>query len=86
MASISACPPPPYSRTSGAELAHIGSAAKQEVPAPVDLQAWELGTLTETLETVSMSLEVSDTSGQVAQSTVAEQGDSVAAVVESGMG
>lgn len=52
----------------------------------MDLQAWELGTLTETLETVSMSLEVSDTSGQVAQSTVAEQGDSVAAVVESGMG
>lgn len=51
MASIFACPPPPYSRTSVAERAHIGSAAKQEVPGPVDLQAWELGAVTETVET-----------------------------------
>lgn len=51
MASIPACPPPPYSRTSGAELAHTGSAAKQEVPAPVNLKAWEVRALTETLET-----------------------------------
>jgi len=51
MASIFACPPPPYSRTSVAELARIGSAAKQEVPGPVDLQAWELGAVTETVET-----------------------------------
>lgn len=35
---------------------------------------------------MSMTLEVSDTSGQVAQSTEVEQDDSVAAVVESGRG
>lgn len=51
MASISACPPPPYSRTSAAELAHTGSAAKQQVPGPVDLLAWELGAVTEAVET-----------------------------------
>lgn len=51
MASIAACPPPPYSRTSGAELARIGSAAKQEVPGPVDLQVWEFGAVTEAVET-----------------------------------
>lgn len=51
MASILACPPPPYSRTSVAEPVRIGSAAKQEVPGPEDLQAWELGAVTETVET-----------------------------------
>lgn len=51
MASIFACPPPPYSRTSVAEPAHIGSAAKQEVLGPVDLQVWELAAVTETVET-----------------------------------
>lgn len=35
---------------------------------------------------VSMTLEVSDTSGQVAQSMEVEPGDFVVAVVESGMG
>lgn len=43
MASIFACPPPPYSRTSGAEWARIGSAAAQEVLAPGALQAWQAG-------------------------------------------
>lgn len=51
MASILACPPPPCSRTSAAELAHIGSAAEQEVLGPVDLKAWELGAVTEAVET-----------------------------------
>lgn len=51
MASILACPPPPYSRTSGAEQAHIGSAAEQEVPGPADPPAWERGAATEAGET-----------------------------------
>lgn len=72
MASIFACPPLPYSRTSVVEPAHIGSVAEQEVLGPVDLQAWELGAVTETGETVSVALEVSDTSGQVGQKMVGE--------------
>lgn len=43
MASIFACPPPPYSRTSGAELARTGSAAAQEGLGPGALQAWQAG-------------------------------------------
>lgn len=43
MASIFACPLPPYSRTSGAELARIGSAAAQEGLGPGALQAWQAG-------------------------------------------
>lgn len=43
MASIFACPPLPYSRTSGAELARIGSAAGQEGLGPGALQAWQAG-------------------------------------------
>lgn len=50
-AAISACPPPPYSRTSVAEQVHIGSAAEQEVPGPVDLLVWEPGAVTESVET-----------------------------------
>lgn len=34
-----------------AEQAHIGSVAEQEVLGPMDLQAWELGAVTETEET-----------------------------------
>lgn len=51
MASIFACPPPPYSRTSGAELARIGSAAAQEGLGPGALQAWQAGAGTGTVET-----------------------------------
>lgn len=51
MASRFACPPPPYSRTSGAELAHIGSAAAQEGLGPGALQAWQAGAGTGTVET-----------------------------------
>ena len=69
-----------------AEQAHIGSVAEQEVLGPVDLQAWELGPVTEAEETVSMALEVSATSGQVRQRMVDEQvglmHDPAAVVVE----
>jgi len=58
MASIFACPPLPYSRTSVVEPAHIGSVAEQEVLGPVDLQAWELGAVTETGETKNTSLSI----------------------------
>lgn len=51
MASISACPPPPYSRTSVAELARIGSAAALEGLGPEALQAWQAGAGTGTGET-----------------------------------
>lgn len=56
MASIFACLPLLYSRTSVAEQAHIGSVAEQEVLGPMDLQAWELGAVTETEETKKKGL------------------------------
>lgn len=40
------------------EPAHIGSVAEQEVLGPVDLQAWELGAVTETGETKNTSLSI----------------------------
>lgn len=39
-----------------AEQAHIGSVAEQEVLGPMDLQAWELGAVTETEETKKKGL------------------------------